>query len=139
MLSQEQITDFQRHPAIPSSSPVPEVYFLKDDKIIGKGRIGSRYMRHTTVYLDRNPETLEYFKDDFAVAVLGKDAPFRFHEVTGTPMAAFPDEPEDRLKGITIVDCFEFDFGYASKRYSHIEGFGAKLTTPDVENNGSNS
>lgn len=134
MLSKEQIDDFCKYPAVPSSSPNPEVYFLKDDKVIGKGIIGSRYMGHITVYLDRNPETLEYFKDDWAVAGLGKDAPFRFHGAMGTPLPAFVDEPEGRLEGISVVDCFEFDFGYCSKRYEHIEGFGAKCNPPEVEN-----
>jgi hypothetical protein len=133
MLSQKQIDDFVKFPAVRSSSPIPEVYFLKDDKIVGKGRIGSRYMGHITVYLDRDPETLEYFKDDWAVTVLGKDAPFRFHEVMGTPLPAFPDEPEGRLEGVTVVDCFEFDFGYTSDRYAHIEGFGVRSTAPSVE------
>jgi hypothetical protein len=133
MLTDEQLDDFRKYPAVPTSSSNPKVYFLKDGKVVGTGSIGSRYMGHITVFIDRHPESLEYFKDDWAVSILGKDAPFRFHEIMGTPLPALADEPEGRLEGITVVDCFEFDFGFCSKRYSEIEGFGAKSKSDETE------
>ncbi|QIG77073.1 hypothetical protein EVB32_085 [Rhizobium phage RHph_TM39] len=124
--------DFIKHPATLSTS---EVYFLKDGKIVGEGRIGGRYMGIVNVY-PTNDQAFEFFKDDFILQTLDmletderkKWIHFKFHQYTGEYAGTFSDEPENRGEGLSVVDKFYFDFGIHSKRYEHIEGFGKTNT-----------
>lgn len=126
-ISEQMMVDFHRFPAIPDSCVGDTVYFLKAGRKVATGRIGSRYMGEVTVYLTGD-DSLAYFKNDHAVKVLGKHAPFRFFQHSGWPVPAYSDEPKDRLEGISVVSGFDLDFGFASTlRYADVEGFGEKL------------
>lgn len=125
-VDESAINDLAMFPAIENVGN--KVYILHGDKIVGIGIVGSGHGAEVTVYYesDKHP----FWKDDWAVAVLGKHAGFKFLKYDGKYFPTYPDEPESRtlqLEDYAIVDKHAFDFGFASeKRYSHIEGFGKR-------------
>jgi hypothetical protein len=118
------LKDLRLYPAVSDHAAGKDVYFIKDNEIVGQGHIGSSNgMGEVTIYYDE--ENMPFFKDDSAVKRLGKHAGFRFFQYDGTPNVTYTDEAEDRCEGYTIVSKFDFDWGIAStKRYGHIPGFG---------------
>lgn len=125
-IDDDVMQDFVRFPAVESCGS--NVYILHDDKVVGTGIVGSRYELEVTVYYEADKQP--FWKDDWAVAVLGKYAGFKFLKHDGKYFQTYSDEPESRtleLEGYAIVDKHAFDFGFASeKRYGHIEGFGKR-------------
>jgi hypothetical protein len=115
-------SDYIKHPAIPDNR-MDDVYFLKDNRIIGIGSVGSSYMGELVVYL-KDQASKDYFAEDFVVKTLGKHAGFRFSRLTGEYVGTYDDEPSNRADGVTIVDKFYFDIGFSGDRYKHIDGYG---------------
>lgn len=123
--------DLLQHPAIPESDPWNKVYFIRGDKVVANGRIGSRVGNEVVVYLEPDDvKSRDYFiaQNDYAIQTLGRHTAWRFASFDGGPLPMYSDEPEDRCDDLWIVSTWEFDYGFASKkRYGHIEGFGTAL------------
>lgn len=121
----ETMLDLRRYPAVSSSSIHSNVFYIKDDKIVGEGKICSFYgadVRVTPLWEDAT--TAEFFKDA-ELAHLGTHMTHRFDMITGDYVGTYPDEPASHGEGIRIVDKFEFQLGIASPlRYGKIEGYG---------------
>lgn len=132
-MNSERMRDLTRYPAYASTSMHHGMYFIKDNKIVGKAVVNSTYNNLVRVRIDSSdPATVEFFKDDELVKEIGEYATFRFEMITGTYAGTHPDEPADRGEGLSVVDAFEFDLGIASRlRYGEIEGFGGRKKKND--------
>lgn len=126
----ERMMDLRRYPAIESGSMHYGVYFIKDNKVVGLGKISSRYDYLVRVIPDwSDAETASYFAEDSMAKKAGESMrdyiSFRFEEITGDYAGTYPDEPIDRGEGLRVVDRMSFDLGFASKlRFGEVEGFG---------------
>lgn len=127
-MNSERMRDLIRYPAVSSHTFQNEVYFLKNGKIVGHGVVHSSYNGAFRVGVDKtHQETVDFFKDDVPFQTLGEHASWRFDDVTGEYIGTYTDEDANRGEGLSIVDRWEFDYGYHSKlRYGDIPGFGAK-------------
>lgn len=123
--TEEQIDDFRRQPAVSPSHIQPYCYFIKNGEIAGLGRYSSFSSGHAIVEI-ADDRARDLFRDTPEYATLKDIMPIRFWQHDGTPFPMFPELPDNRFDGITIVDKWQFDFGYHSKRYESIPGFGLR-------------
>jgi hypothetical protein len=105
--------------------------FIKDNKVVGKGRVCSGLgTLRCSVQVRDDPAAIEFFKDDELVKYWReagfpiKFAFFRFYTLDGSPFQDERDSP-DRLKGIRIVDEYNFEMGFVDPEiFGMIEGYG---------------
>lgn len=105
-----------------------DVYFIKDNQIVGKGRAVS--MRDNfDIGVEPDAETTAtLFADDYTIPILGSVFGLRYSRYDGGPLPGLTDEPVDRHKGTTVVGKWYFDLGIAPEEFATVPGYGAART-----------
>ena len=114
------------------------VLFIKDNKIVGKG-ISQMAMDGIVGVCVVDDAAKEFFKDDYAVKILGWKSTF-FHYFThdGTPAMWYEDEPDGRHLGTRVVDEFSFRWGMVPESFKDVDGHRSAIVM-DVADEGSST
>lgn len=112
----------------PACTGRPELYLIKDNKVIGEVRMSSARLRSSGHYEYVNIEpkddaTKEFFKDDPSVVACGTLLGVKYDGIFGDRYTTTQDGDKPLYEDTRIVDKFEFDFGICHPSFKDVEGF----------------
>ncbi len=121
------IDQFLRDPAVTHNW---EYYLVKDGKIVGELRLGSKYNGEVSAFIDKTTSVKEFVLENTGIEEKHLNVvSLRFSELTGMfeRLGVSDDLKTEALDDTFIIEKFGYDFGFLPKRYENgawkIEGY----------------